>query len=358
MRAFLIVLAVCILEAGGLAVLLLEHPASSPAAPAAFRPPTPKPPREFTLVAAGDVALAGEPHRALFHGIEPRLRHADLGIANLEGTLATGGAPRCTETAASGCFVFRASPAWAETLRRVGFTALNVANNHALDFGPMAQGETLAALTRARIAVDGLPGRITYVRAAGVRVALVGTAPYRWAQSLLDPAGTQALVRVASRQADVVVVYMHAGAEGADADGVTGAAESYHGEARGNPRAFAHAMVAAGADFVFASGPHVLRGMEWYRGRLIAYSLGNLASSHTLSTRGPLGQSALLRVTLDRRGRFVRGVVVPLRLDVWGTPSPDPTRAGIGAIRRLSLRDFGAAATRLRPNGTIVPPRR
>ena len=57
----------------------------------------------------------------------------------------------------------------------------------------------------------------------------------------------------------------------------------------------------AGANLVLASGPHVLRGMEWYRGRLVAYSLGNLATSHTLSSAGVLAESALLRVTLARR---------------------------------------------------------
>ena len=58
---------------------------------------------------------------------------------------------------------------------------------------------------------------------------------------------------------------MHAGAEGSDAEHVAGADETYLGEPRGNSRAFAHAMIRAGADLVFGSGPHVLRGIEWYR---------------------------------------------------------------------------------------------
>jgi hypothetical protein len=367
MRSFLVVLLVCMLEGAGLAVLLLDRAAPAPAAPApaapaavAAKPPPPRtrPLRTFTLVTGGDVALAGEPQSALLARIRRFVHGSDLAVANLEGTLATGGAPRCTASAKAGCFVFRASPRWAWTLRQTGFDVLNVANNHALDFGTGAEAETLAALRAARIAVDGLPGRITYVGAAGVKVALVGVAPYRWAQSLLDIAGTQALVRAAGRRADVVIVYMHAGAEGSDADHVTGEAESYNGEPRGNPREFARAMIAAGADLVFASGPHVLRGMEWYRGRLIAYSLGNLATSHTLSTAGSLAASALLRLTLDDRGRFVAGSVVPLKLDVWGTPSFDPGRSSIAAIRGLSRADFGAAGARLRPSGALVPPRR
>ena len=80
---------------------------------------------------------------------------------------------------------------------------------------------------------------------------------YRWAQNLLDVAGSQALVRKAARHARVVILYMHAGAEGAHADHVSDREEHYLGERRGNPVAFAHAMIDAGADLVFASGPHV-----------------------------------------------------------------------------------------------------
>lgn len=337
--------------ADGAIRLPTRHVAKAKAKPTKTRP-------QFTLVAGGDIALGGDPQASMFAGVRRFLTAGDLTVANLEGTLATGGGPRCTTNAKSGCFVFRASPAWAGTLRSAGFTALNVANNHALDFGPAAQSETLAALHDARLAHDGLPGEITQVRAAGVKVALIGAAPYAWAQDLRDPAGTQALVRTAARRADVVVVYMHAGAEGEAADHVTGADESYLGESRGNAQAFAHAMVDAGADLVFASGPHVLRGMEWYRGHLIAYSLGNLATSHTLSTSGLLADSALLRVTLDDRGRFVRGAIVPLRLDAYGTPSFDAARASVRLIARLSREDFAAKAARLSAGGAIARSKR
>jgi hypothetical protein len=354
MRSFWVVLTVCLLEGAALALLLADRPAASPAAVAATpRAAPPKRAATFTLVAGGDVALAGEPRTALFAGIRRYLRPADLSIANLEGTLATGGSARCTASAKAGCFVFRASPQWAATLERSGFTAMNVANNHALDFGRDAQAETLAALRAAHLAVDGLPGQITEVRAGGVRVALVGAAPYTWAQSLLDVPGTQALVRRAARRDDVVVVYMHAGAEGAGAEHVSGS-ERYRGEPRGDPAAFAHAMVDAGADLVFASGPHVLRGIEWYRRRLIAYSLGNLATSHTLSTVGTLGQSALLRVTLDVHGRLVAGSLVPLRLDGFGTPAFDASRTSVDLVRTLSREDFGAHAARIGERGKLL----
>lgn len=359
MRAFFVVLLVCVLEGAALGVLLAGRaapPDALAAVEARLAPAHSAPPRTLTLVAGGDVSLAGEPRSALFAGTSVYLRHADLAVANLEGTLASGGAARCAASAKHGCFVFRASPRWARTLRAAGFTAFSVANNHALDFGSEAQTETLTALKSAGIAASGLPGQIAYVRASGIRVAFIGAAPYRWAQSLLDPEGAQALVRTAARRANLVLVYVHAGAEGAGAAHVSGADETYRGEPRGNVRVFARAMIAAGADLVFASGPHVLRGMEWYRHRLIAYSLGNLATSHTLSTAGALGQSAMLRLTLDARGRFVSGSLVPLQLDAWGVPSLDSSRRGLTAIRRLSTSDFGAGAPRIDATGAIAAP--
>src|SRR3954452_18443531 len=359
MRVFSVVLLICILEGAALGVLLAGR-AATPDAVAAVSgkpaPARPSPPRNFTLVVGGDVSLAGEPSGGLFTATRRYLRTADLAVANLEGTLATGGAARCAASAKKGCFVFRASPRWAPTLKAGYFTAFSVANNHALDFGRDAQTETLAALKSARIAASGRPGQIRYVRAAGIKAAFIGAAPYTWSQSLLDTEGTQALVRIAARHASVVLVYMHAGAEGADAAHVSGTDETYRGERRGNAQAFARAMIDAGADLVFASGPHVLRGMEWYRHRLIAYSLGNLATSHTLSTAGALGQSALLRLTLDVHGRFVSGSLVPLHLDSWGSPSYDPSRSALAAIRTVSREDFGAAAARIAGSGMILAP--
>jgi hypothetical protein len=277
-------------------------------------------------------------------------------MANLEGTLATEGAAKCAPYGSDGCYTFRAAPASALELRRAGFDVLNVANNHALDFGPKAQAETLAALRAAHIVYDGLPHQISYVRAGRVNVALIGCAPYPWAQSLLRIPAAQALVRRAKRRADVVIVYMHAGAEGVAADHVTGRPEVFLGEQRGNPKAFAHAMINAGASLVFASGPHTLRGLEWFHGHVIAYSLGNLAGQNTMNTSGPtLSLSALLTLKLDANGGFAGGRVVPLRLSSAGTPSYDPTARAVPFLNTLSRADFGANAVRLGRTGTILP---
>ena len=347
---------VCLVLTGGVAVAQGLTPSDSlrPSPRAAPLRPRATPAQTFTFVAGGDIALTGSPDAGIFAGISRFLQSADLAVGNLEGTLTNRGTPKCV--GGSGCFTFRASPAWAQTFRDAGFTLMTVANNHALDYGIDGQQDTVAALRRARIAYSGLPGQIRYVRVERVRVAVIGCAPYSWAQSLLDiPAGV-ALVRKAARHADVVLVYMHAGAEGYGAEHIVGN-ETYLGEPRGNARAYAHAMIAAGADLVFASGPHLLRGIEWFKRRVIAYSLGNLAGTHTLSTQGRLGLSALLRLTLDDRGGFVTGSVVPLRLAGAGTPVVDAAGASVEQIRKLSQEDFGSRAMRIARTGRLAPPR-
>jgi hypothetical protein len=323
----------------------------------AFGLPAASPGGSFTIVAGGDVALNGQGATAsTFAGIRQFL-HGDIVFANLEGTLATGGSPKCAPYGASGCFTFRAEPASATELRRSGFTLMNVANNHDMDYGASAQSQTMSALRSAHIAFDGLPGQVSVVPARKLRVAFIGAAPYPWAQSLLDIAATAKLVRQAAGLADVVIVYMHAGAEGSSADHVPTGPETFLGEERGNPRAFAHAMIDAGAALVLASGPHTLRGMEWYHGHLIAYSLGNLAGDNTLSTSGTLSVSALLSVTLTSTGALTAAKVIPLRLVGPGTPEYDPSGSAVSMIGTLSDDDFGTSGVRLSANGALAVPK-
>jgi Bacterial capsule synthesis protein PGA_cap len=341
-----------------------EPPSATPVPQA---PPVKQPRRKrgplptVRIAAVGDITLGRTPSLpdggafALLRGARSALRGGVV-LGNLETTLATGGPAKCAPGAVS-CFSFRAPPGYALALRRLGFTVLNLANNHAYDYGAVGQKETVRALRRARLADTGRPGEITYRRVGRVRVALVGFAPYDWAQSLLDLAAARRLVRKADRHADVVVATMHAGAEGVDHAHVEPGPESYLGEQRGNVVAFAHAAVNAGADVVIGHGPHVLRGLEWYHGHLIAYSLGNFSSYRTLAVGGVLGVSMVLQVTLRADGRFVRGRIVALRLVGVGAPTVDRDRAAVARVRSLSKDDFGRRAMRVTARGLLLPPK-
>jgi hypothetical protein len=348
-----------------------EGPEGEPEPSAPAREP---PSRVVRIAAVGDIAMGRTPvlppdgGASLFAGVRGALR-GEVVLGNLEQALTDVGASKCApredeedkdgderEAEPQSCFAFRTPPAYAVRLRRAGFTMLNLANNHSFDFGQAGLDSTVAALEAEKLSVTGRPGEIARVRAKRVRIAVLGFAPYATAQNMLDLPGAKRLVRRADRWADLVVVTMHAGAEGAGAERTPRGPESYLGEPRGDVRAFARAVVDAGADLVVGHGPHVLRGMEWYRGRLVAYSLGNFAGYRTLNAAGPGAVSAVLRVSLRGDGAWKSGRLVPLRLDATGTPAVDPAGEALGLVRRLSREDFGRRAVRVSRDGEISPP--
>src|SRR5690606_16408901 len=104
-------------------------------------------------------------------------------------------------------------------------------------------------------------------------------------------------VRRAAARHGRVIVTVHMGAEGAKAQRTPNRRETYYGENRGNPVAFARAATDAGASLVIGHGPHVLRAMEWRGDRLVAYSLGNLVTHGPFLNHEPLSRAAILCAT-------------------------------------------------------------
>jgi poly-gamma-glutamate capsule biosynthesis protein CapA/YwtB (metallophosphatase superfamily) len=313
-------------------------------------------PPSVTVEWVGDIALSTErglPPGGVGRALAPvgkLLRASDLTLGNLEGTLSTGGASKCGASSGGNCFAFQAPPSTAGALRGLGFDLFNQANNHSLDYGASGRSQTLAALRAAGIAHTGFPGEITVLRSQGLRVAFVGFAPYPYDADLLDIPAAKALIRRARKKAPLVVVFIHAGAEGADRLHTPHGTETFLGENRGDPRAFAHAAIDAGASIVLGSGPHVIRGIERYRGHLIAYSLGNFVGYHTLAGGGVLSESAILRVTLGATGRVVAGRWIPIRL-VDGLPRPEPSGASAKLVATLSREDFPRHHYTIGPRG-------
>jgi hypothetical protein len=317
----------------------------------------------ITVEWVGDMALStglGLPPGGVAAALAPlrsRLRDADITAGNLEGTLSVGGASKCGGANTSTCFAFQAPPSYAGQYRSLGFDIVNQANNHALDYGASGHRQTLAALKKARVAYTGLPGQITYLKVKATRVAFVGFAPYTWASDLDNIPAAEALVRRARAHADLVVVIIHAGAEGADAVHTPYGTEYFLGENRGNPRAFAHAVINAGASIVLGSGPHVIRGVERYQGRMIAYSLGNFIGYNTLGVGGVLSDSAILRVTLTTGGKLLAARWIPLLLEGRGVPTLDPSGNSIRLVSSLSREDFPSGHFTIGPGGYFKIPK-
>jgi len=332
--------------------------AASPATATARK--APRRPRSVLIGWVGDTVL-GSRHgvpadggRALLAGVRPVLRRPDVMIGNLEGTIGTRGAAKCP-MGTPNCFAFQAPPVAARTLRWAGFDVMNLANNHANDYGPVGLADTRRHLRDAGIAHTGTPGQITVVERRGVRVAVLGFSSYPWGADLRDVPGAARLVRRAQGQADVVVVTMHAGAEGSDQVHVPAGDEVAFGEARGPTRRFARAMVDAGAHAVLGSGPHVIRGVERRRGRPIVYSTGNFVGFHTFPNAGVLGLASAVQVRIGEDGDVQRGTWIPLRLTGPGQPSVDPAGESTALAAQLSEEDFAVPA--VEPDGDLRLPR-
>jgi poly-gamma-glutamate capsule biosynthesis protein CapA/YwtB (metallophosphatase superfamily) len=335
--------------------------------------PAPAAAQAVTISWVGDMSfsrkhgLPRDPH-SVFAPVRSSLA-ADLVTGNLEGTLGRGGPSKCGGGRPN-CHAFQAPASYAGVFARAGFEMLNMANNHSRDFGTSGLRQTQAALKGAGIARTGLRGQLRVMEANGVRVAFLGYAPYEWAGPLLDIGQARGEIRRARRQrlaareevaaaasrADVVIVFIHAGAEGSGATHVPHGREVAFGENRGETRRFARTMIDAGADAVLGSGPHVLRGIQCHRGRPIAYSLGNFAGYNTLSTAGVLALSGVVRVRIGKDGSFLGGRLVPVTLRRPGVPRLDPKRRSIALVRRLSRADFGRNRCRMGADGKFNAP--
>ena len=318
------------------------------------------PSQTFTISAVGDTMLGkdgnGPPDPSTyFSDVEADLRGgANIVFGNLEGTLSDVSGSKCAGSTSGNCFAFQVPPSFASYLAGAGFTILNTANNHSHDFGEAGLKQTVDAIHGAGMADVGQHDQVTVVTIGSLRVGFVGFAPYRETANMLDLPAARALIRKARQQSDLVVTYMHAGKEGTDAQHVTGEEESYVGEDRGNAQQFAHMAIDEGASLVLASGPHILRGMEFYKGHLVAYSLGNFCGFSNFNTSGILSNSAILHVTLNGAGDFRAGTLIPVAL----TSKNQPTRGGnaVAMVARLSNDDFGPSAAQIAGDGTISAP--
>ena len=296
---------------------------------------------DLVITAVGDIMLAGQASRTLatrgfdhpFSGTVAELRKGDILVGNLEAPLTRGG----TEFTGKK-FRFRTRPEAAAALSRAGFSVLTLANNHIMDFGAEGLAETLSSLDRVKILHAGAGATLAEARhealitARGMRVAFLAyslTYPAEFYAGAVHPGAAQGIagrvrddIRRVRGSAEYVVVSFHWGAE------LEGMPKPYQRQA-------AHAAVDAGADLVLGHHPHVLQGIERYRGKSIFYSLGNFAFG---SMSRSADRSMIARITLGERGQSVE--LLPLNVlnsEVGFCPALLTGKRGEAVIARLNL---------------------
>ena len=350
----------------------MAEPAPGPALPQEPEPaPEPEPEPEpdksglrISIASVGDMMIGTDfPKNHLpdddgvsfLADVAPFLQDADIAFGNLEGVLMEGGEPAKKCRNPDACYMFRSPTRYAAHYRDAGFDVLGLANNHARDFGEEGRDSSATALQAVGIAASGREGTWSVVEHAELSVAVVNYAVTKNSNMLLDYETAFSWIASLNEEHDIVVVTFHGGAEGADATHVPFAEEECYGEPRGDVVWFARGVVDAGADLVIGHGPHVVRGMERYKDRLIAYSLGNFATYYGISVAGIKGIAPILTTTLDGEGRFIEGSIIStVQLRPSG-PSIDPRDRALHLVRGLSMEDFGNPGLEFKPDGTVLP---
>lgn len=291
--------------------------------------------------------------KILFQAVKPILKGADLLFGNFEGTLTNY--PYSPKGFGSGLLVaFRSPPSYNKLLKDAGFDVLSVANNHSFDFDDQGFKDTIQNIEKVGIKAVGKKNQIIITKRKGISVAWIGFSYFEEHNSLNNLKLAKALVQKARENADIVVISVHAGAEGTGAMNVRNKTEYFFGENRGNMVKFSRAMIDNGADLILGHSPHVPRALELYKGKLIAYSLGNFMGYQTLATEAQLGYSLVLEVEMNNQGDFVSGKIIPVQLNRVGIPYPDQYGNSIKLIRQLIQSDFPNTPLSIDLKGKIV----
>lgn len=289
-----------------------------------------------------DTLMPIDSGRQLFSEVAHWLTNADVTVGNLEGIISNLGEPKkqCLDTAH--CYFFRMPEELTPRLAEAGYDALSIANNHSRDFGDSAILQTLQRLEENEIACAGQRRfcKEAIFERNGHSFGYIAFSPHAGSMSLLDISSAKESVKALKQQCDIVIVSMHAGAEGADYVHTPDTAEYYFEEARGCVKCFAHAVIDAGADIVYGHGPHVPRAIEVYNHRLIAYSLGNFCTPYRVSTKGYAGYAPIIRATINKSGELVKATVLSAIQYVHTGPRVDAQQRAARLIKQLTEEDF------------------
>lgn len=307
------------------------------------RQPAPAGPQPFTIAFGGDVHFQDNLRDRLAHPatalgpMAARLRGADLAMVNLETAVTTRG------TATPGKeYTFRAPRTAFGALRDSGVDVATMANNHAVDYGPVGLRDSLAAIRSSRFPTVGIGRNATQAFRAwrttvkGNRVAVVGATQVMddnlvraWTATAHHPGLASAkmvkrlvrAVKAARTGSDVVVVYLHWGQE-------------YHACPLPRQKKLARVLAKAGADIIVGGHAHVQLGAGRLGHAYVDYGFGNLVFSlrHGLDHGPKSHRSGVL--TLSVTGRKVTRATWSPAVITNGLPRPLTGTAATAAVKR------------------------
>ena len=307
--------------------------------------------KSFSLTAVGDLMMGTNfPSRKylppdsgniLWTEAGPLLRSSDVTFGNLEGVILNEGGEMKECQNSKNCYLFRTPENFSFQFKINGFNLLSTANNHANDFGETGRRNTHRVLDSLKIGHAGSIEKPYHILDLdGLKIGFAAFAPNKGTQLITDIDNALQLVNILDSLSDVIVISFHGGAEGALHQHVTRETEFYYGEDRGNVYSFSHALIDAGADVLIGHGPHVVRGIEVYKNRIILYSLGNFLTFGRFNLEGINALAPLLKLNINSDGQFINGKIHSFIQNYVMGPRIDKKNKAALQIKKLSEIDF------------------
>lgn len=300
------------------------------------------------------VQLPANNGRDIFRDTKDITRQASIAVGNLEGAICDSG--QSTKGSGPNSYSFRMPTHFTPLLNEAGYDFLSMANNHARDFGDEGIASTERMLTEQGIAFCGIAGHqeSVVVELNGVKygICAFGHNSYTLKHSDLDL--VKRILTDLRQKSNIVIVSFHGGAEGKAHNHLPYGQETFLGENRGDLRNFAHFCIDNGADVVYGHGPHVVRAMEVYKDRFIAYSLGNFCTPYGMNLTGISGYSPIVKITIGTNGTFHHGKIYSFIQTKGVGPRIDHTLSVAKEIKRLTEEDIQDSPIRIDSEGNIT----
>lgn len=310
---------------------------------------------KITLAFVGDILPASSVARLMekngydypFRQTSAMLQSADITAGNLESSITDRGTPEQNKE-----YLYRGSALTLPAIKDAGFDVLSLANNHTLDYGWVGLQDTMDALDDHKLkhmgsGLDDVEAFTpVYVESKGITTAFIGVSNvvpnvgwkagrnHPGVAETYDPSRAIEAIKAAKKNADLVVVMVHWGVE-------------YTDKPIADQTLKGRKFIDAGADLVIGSHPHVLQGFESYKGKWIAYSLGNFVFSGTKSPKS--ADTGLLTAECSKEGSCSL-TLHPMKA-TSAQPAPMDEASGKALLAHLSA--VSTAAT-VEENGEIV----
>lgn len=266
----------------------------------------------------------------------------DIVFGNLEGVLLdSGDSEKCKGKNPSRCYAFRMPERYGEIIKNAGFNVLSIANNHTGDFGEVGRKRTKEVLEKLQIYYAGQKEKPYEIfEIGGIKYGFCAFSPNRNMISINDIKGAKELVKNLKLKVGIVIVSFHGGAEGVAHSRVPRENEIFFGENRGDVYHFSHSVIDAGADLVLGHGPHIPRAVELYKGKFIAYSLGNFNTYGMFNLKGDNGLAPILDIKMNKNGDFLYANVISAKQTIADGLMLDSDNQSFNRIKLLSEQDF------------------